>query len=70
MKNELAMNLNNEKHAHTNPPWNKRTKTQINVILLMIIPQLTDCFRKLNIGGAACLLDKILLKKRTLDFST
>ena len=34
------------------------------------IPQLTDSFRKLNIGGAACLLDKILLKKRTLDFST
>ena len=33
------------------------------------IPHLTDCFRKLNIGGAACLLDKISLKKRTLDFS-
>ena len=34
-----------------------------------LIPHLTDCFRKLNTGGAACLLNKISLKKRTLDFS-
>ena len=35
-----------------------------------VIPQLTDCFRKLNIGGAACLLGKILLNKWSFDFST
>ena len=34
-----------------------------------LIPHPTDCFAKLNIGGAACLLDKILVKKRPLDFS-
>ena len=33
------------------------------------IPHPTECFVKLNIGGAVCLLDKISLKKRTLDFS-
>ena len=33
------------------------------------IPQPTECFVELNIGGTVCLLDKILLKKRPLDFS-
>ena len=33
------------------------------------IPHPTKYFVKLNIGGAVCLLDKILLKKRSLDFS-
>ena len=34
-----------------------------------IIPHPTECFVKLNIGGAVCLLDKISLKKIPLDFS-
>ena len=34
-----------------------------------VIAHPTECFVKLNIGGAVSLLDKILLKKRLLDFS-
>ena len=37
--------------------------------MFSLIPHPTECFVKLNIGGAVCLLDKILLKKRPLDFS-
>ena len=36
---------------------------------LTFIPLSTDCFDKLNIGGAVCLLDKILLRKIILDFT-
>ena len=32
------------------------------------IPHPTECFVELNIGGAVCLLDKILLKKDPLIF--
>ena len=44
-------------------------KNVFAIFYIPIIPHLTHCFRKLNIVGAACLLDKISLKKRTLDFS-